>query len=82
MTVHMIIGFTLGTDKIIEALRRRGETHIFVMDHMHEGPPLDVNGVPYISPTEYEAMQDKYPDMQIHFYQNRMKMMDIRKYKF
>ena len=82
MAVHMIIGVTVGSEKIIETLERRGAAYIFVLDEDHEGPPVDVGRVTYYSTEDAINLHRRYPGLQLHYYRNKFPVMNLDRFEF
>jgi len=77
MSVDMIIGVSIGTQKIIQSLQRRGAANIMVLDENHEGPTVDIDGVTYYSTKEALQFCNAYSGVTFHFYRCKSGMMNI-----
>ena len=82
MSVHMIVGVTIGMEKIIQSLQKRGAGTIFVMDENHEGPPVDRNGITYYSTNDAIQFCKEYPYVTFHFYRSKLPVMNLNRYEF
>lgn len=79
----MIVGVTVGTEKIIEALRRKEAAYIIVvLDEEHRGEPYLIDGIKYYGKRDADRIFGGQPGIIYHFYKNRMMLSDISHYDF
>ncbi|MFD1205496.1 MULTISPECIES: hypothetical protein [Sporosarcina] len=80
--MHVIVGRTIGNDKIIKRLREQGEVDIIVIDDEHEGPPMYDGDVVIYSSKQAEAFLKDNKDVKFHSYKCRHPLMNIEHYEF
>ncbi|MCG3086893.1 hypothetical protein [Sporosarcina cyprini] len=82
MSIHLILGRTIGNEKIIKRLQAEGNHAIIVVDEAHSGPPIDEGDLLIYSPTDAAKYVKMHKDVIIHAYRCRSPIMNIDRYEF
>ena len=82
MTIHLIIGMTIGTHRIAAAIRRRNDDRIIVVDELHEGPPEEMLGVTHCSKEQSIEICKGYSNVIYHVFKDRNRTTNIHNFDF
>lgn len=82
LTIHLIMGMTIGTHRIAEALKRRNVNQILVVDEYHEGSPHMIYGVMYCSEKQAQKICKEYSNVIYHYFSNPSMTFNIQHFHF
>ena len=82
LTIHLIMGMTIGTHRIAEALKRRNVDQILVVDEFHEGAPHVILGLMYCSEKQAEKICKEYSTVIHHYFSNPSMDFNIQHFHF
>lgn len=82
LTIHLIMGMTIGTHRIIAAIRRRHTDRIIVVDEFHEGPTYEVQEVTYCSHEQSLEIRKDYSNVIYHFFKDPIQTINIHDFDF